>query len=253
MNEKEKPVADWQLERLAQGELGASAARDLDARLGPQLKERLAAIEASNQEILSRLPPETMSAAIRRRLPARKPRGRYLMLLFPLAAAAGIWTVAAPRFASVPSGDEIVTAKGATRLLAYRVQPGATPTRLTPEARVRSHDLVQLAYVAGPARFGMVVSIDGGGGVTQHLPVAGPAPANLAATGEVGLPHSYELDDAPGFERFFFITAPRTFSPAQVLEAARSLARNTDEARRKPLPLDPTLSQESLLLEKVHP
>jgi hypothetical protein len=251
MNDKEKPVADWQIERLAQGELGDPTARDLERRLGPGLNDRLAAIQASNDEILGRLPPEVVGAAIRRRLPTRPRRARYLMVLVPLAAAA-VWAVA-PRFAAVPRQDEIIIAKGATHLLAYRVPPGGKPARLGPDARVRSHDLVQLAYVAGAARFGMVVSIDGAGGVTQHLPVAGALPANLAGTGEVGLPHSYELDDAPGFERFFFITAARTFSPAQVLEAARALARTPEEARRKPLPIDPTLTQESLLLEKVHP
>jgi len=41
---------------------------------------------------------------------------------------------------------------------------------------VRAHDLLQLAYTAGAARFGMVVSIDGRGGVTQHLPLNGATP-----------------------------------------------------------------------------
>jgi hypothetical protein len=260
MDQPKKPVTDWQMERLALGELDQATARELELRLGEEgSRERLAELEASNRAILERLPPEMVGAAIRRRVPARRPmRGRLLMALIPVAATVGVWTFSAmPRHASLLDGpgDEIILAKGATRLLAYRaVSKGAAAIRLGPTSVARPHDVVQLAYTTGGAKFGMIISIDGRGVVTQHLPekqVAAPAP--LVATGEVRLPHSYELDDAPGFERFFFVTASQSFSPADVLAAARTLAQTPDEARAHPLPLDAPLSQQSLLLVKVQP
>jgi hypothetical protein len=125
MDRRDKPVTDWQLERLAQGELDEAAARELERKLGPEgTQERLAGLAASNQQILERLPPDVVGAAIRRRLQARRPaRARWLMALVPVAAAAGVWTLqAVPRQASVVETPESTRAKGATRLLAYRAR-----------------------------------------------------------------------------------------------------------------------------------
>lgn len=257
MDERGKPVSDWRLERLAQGELDEAGARDIEGKLGKEeTAARLERLAASNEEILRRLPPEVVGSVVRRRLQRRRPRrALWMMAVVPVAMAAGVWAMGfSPRLASgpaMPGGYEGV--KGDTRLLAYRaVAPGTRPTRLGQAAKVRPHDVLQLAYTAGAARFGTVLSVDGRGVVTQHLPVNAASAAPLAAGGETSLPRSYELDDAPGFERFFFITAAKPFSVPQVLDAARSLAREGD-ARRQALPLAPELSQQSLLLEKVQP
>ena len=50
-------MTEWQLERLAQGELDEARARQVLQQLGPEAQARLAGLEASNQEILGRLPP----------------------------------------------------------------------------------------------------------------------------------------------------------------------------------------------------
>jgi len=256
MEERGKPVSDWQLERLAQGELDPATAGDIERKLGKdQTRQRLSELEASNQAILARLPPQMVSATIRRRLEERRaPRGRMLMAaVLPFALAAGVWAVAvAPQVASGPELGEYIGVKGAAQLHAYRMRKDARPVRLKDAAPVRPHDTVQLAYTAGEARFGVVVSVDGRGVVTQHLPVNATAPAELAPGGETNLPRSYELDDAPGFERFFLVTAPKPFSVAEVLEAVRALAGAAD-APRKSLSLPAGLSQESLLLKKVQP
>lgn len=256
MSERGKPV-DWQLERLAQGELDPAQARALEERLGPeQTRERLAALEASNQEILAKLPPEVVAASIRRRQAegARSRRAPLLLMAFVPLAALGVWA-AVPRQASLMGeATEETRVKGAARLLVYRASGnGQQLTRLAESARVRPHDMIQLAYTAGEAKYGAVLSVDGRGVVTVHLPLAGDAPVALAATGEVRLPRSYELDDAPGFERFFLVSAPKPFSLSEVVDAARALARTPAEARSKRLGVNTGLSQESLLLEKARP
>jgi hypothetical protein len=54
----------------------------------------------------------------------------------------------------------------------------------------------------------VVLSIDGRGAVTWHLPPEYPGPAARLGSGvETTLPWSFELDDAPGFERFVMIVA----------------------------------------------
>jgi hypothetical protein len=239
---------DWRLERLAQGELDEEAARALERQLGTeQMKERLASLATSNREILDRLPPATVAASIRRRL--RPGRARWLMVVLPLAMAGAAVAVLAPR------PQESVRIKGASHLYAYRARAeGDRPARLAPGARVHPHDALQLAYTAGEARFGIVISVDGRGVVTQHLTATdGGAAPPLATGGETNLPRSYELDDAPDYERFFFVTAVQPFGVDQVVTAARTLARSAREARQQPLSLPPDLAQESLLLEKVKP
>jgi hypothetical protein len=256
MDEREKPVSDWRLERLAQGELDETARRDLEAKLGKEeLAAQLARLQASNQETLQRLPPEVVGASIRRRLQERRPRrAMWVMALVPVVMATGIWAMGYSRhLVSNPNDLEYVRAKGATHIYAYRAAaPGTRPVKLGPSARVRAHDVLQLAYTAGEARYGAVLSVDGNGVVTMHLPFNSADSVALAGTGETNLPQAYELDEAPGFERFFLVTAPKPFTLPPVLDAARALAR-AGLARNKSLDLAPGLSQESLLLEKVKP
>jgi hypothetical protein len=68
----------------------------------------------------------------------------------------------------------------------------------------------------------------------------------------VALPHAYELDDAPGFERFFLVTCARAFSVQPVLDAAHAVARGAT-ARTAPLALPSELEQSSVTLEKATP
>jgi hypothetical protein len=91
--------------------------------------------------------------------------------------------------------------------------------RLRAGTTVRQGDTLQVRYVAAGKRHGVVLSVDGRGGVTLHHPTsAGPSGA-LVPDGERVIPHAYELDDAPGFERFWFITADAPFTTTEVTDA----------------------------------
>lgn len=271
----ENKVSDWMIERLAQGELDPATARSVRARLAAELggegpvQARLAALADEDRATLQHLPPSLMVPKIRLRAdeapraPGKQPRGPRLIWLSPVAVAAMALLVyvgtKGPRAGSLstanPAGDEETTTKGATHLLAFRAPSlaGSTIEQLGAGASVRAHDLLQLAYTAGDARFGVVVSVDGGGGVTQHLPVTPGAAVPLSAAGAVRLPTSYELDESPGFERFFLVTSAQPFSTGAVMAAAQALARSPQAAQTRPLALPPGLSQESLLLKKVTP
>jgi len=64
------------------------------------------------------------------------------------------------------------------------------------------------------------------------------------------LPHAYALDDAPRFERFFFITANDPLDVRQTLAALRMLAHREDSATAG-LELPSGLRQWSLRLRKA--
>jgi hypothetical protein len=261
---KETQTPAWLIERLAQGELPAAAAEELRARLraeGRDPEEVLASLAASNRAVLEEMPKRVAAASIRARLEAsksaRRPRA-WLLALPTLAVAAAV----ALLVVRVPdgSGDGRIPPpydthdgtyngiKGPTRLVVYR---HGESRNLPYGARAARGDLLQLAYVSDRAGYGVVVSLDGAGGVTVHLPGSnGERAVPLTTARETRLPSSFELDDAPGFERFFLVTAPQPFAVAPIVEAARALA-GKPAAHDAALALPPQFAQNSFLVDKT--
>jgi hypothetical protein len=275
MNKTKTP--QWLLELAAQDELPKDEIRQLDARLaaeGRNLDGELAALRESNRGILARLPRDEMGAAIRSRAAARpvpkKPGFRLPLLVAPMvvagSVAAAVLMIHGPRFggsAKLPgllSAPEEIVVKGdvlaSPRLLVYRQKhgPGAPePERLADGAQAARGDVLQVAYDKSPDRlFGVLLSIDGAGRITQHWPEEGAlTSAPLTPVREVLLPSAYELDDAPGFERFVLVSAREAFPVAVVLDAARSSIARGAAGQSQPLPLGPGYGQASLLLHKT--
>ncbi|HVZ70871.1 MAG TPA: ActD-like protein [Polyangia bacterium] len=251
-----KTTPDWLLEKLALGELDATASADVRRSLADEGRDadaELAALARSNQEILAALPPARIGAAVRAR--ATAPTRRWLVIApVLLAGAAAVVLMARPAHdggAGKTVELEDTTIKGKTALNVYR-RAADNNERLEDGARAARGDLLQLAYsAADDAEFGALVSIDGRGHVTVHWPDGdAPAAARLSHKGAIKLPSAYELDDAPAFERFFFVTSGAPFDLAPVLDAARSLAARPDAARSGALALPAPLHQLSLTLDK---
>jgi hypothetical protein len=97
--------------------------------------------------------------------------------------------------------------------------------RLSPVSRVQPGDMLQVAYVAAGKRYGVVASIDATAAVTLHLPEEPGMAAALEQRGETALPHAFELDATPGFERFVFVASDSPFTTASVVDALRAEVR----------------------------
>ena len=262
-----RKTPDWLIERLALGELDPATAASVRKRLldeGRSPEAEVAALADSNRELLSAHAAPRLAAAIRERAkqrPSIEPWRRWWWLGAPLAvgAAAVLIIVARPIHTTTtttttgpaPATLEETGIKGSTALQLYR-HGRQGDERLADGAAAARGDLVQLAYRAGAgARFGALLSIDGAGQVTRHWPGASTDDAApLSTRGEVRLPAAYELDDAPGFERFFLVTADQPFPLSPVLDAARMLASRPAAARAASLPLSASFHQESLILNK---
>jgi hypothetical protein len=251
----------WLLERLAQGELDGEAAAAVRARLaaeGRSADDELAALARDDRETLAAHPAAAVAAEIRRRATLRRPVARRPFVLGAAFATAGALAIllagrqlptAARSGAPAP---ELTTIKGSgTRLYVYR-HAADGDRRLHDGERAEAGDLLQLAYATTDQGFGVFLSIDGAGTVTQHWPELGGARAlPLRVGGEVRIPSAYELDAAPAFERFFFVYAGQPFDVAPIIATARALAARTSASRRAPLPLPQGLGQISLTLEKT--
>lgn len=254
MSQRRDRVPDILLERLALGELppdqAASVAAALEAEPGGA--DRLAALRASNEDILRTFPPRVVAAEVDRRAASLGTRSRPIAAwvgAFAAAAAAAllVWLAwpAAVAPPDAPGLQDGVRLKGDPILFVHRKTQSGSEA-LESGATVHAGDRIQLSYLAEHATHGVIVSVDGRGAVTLHYPRGEDAPTTLDRRGSQSLPFSYELDDAPRFERFFFVTAHRPIDVAAVLDAVRAV--EGDPAR--PLNLAAGLRHSEVLLNK---
>ncbi|MCB9675933.1 MAG: ActD-like protein [Alphaproteobacteria bacterium] len=232
-------IPDLLLERYALGELDEARRAEIAARIAedPETASRLAAIGESNGAVLKAMPPRVFAAAVdeRARLAAPEARGFRWGLVAPLLVAAVAVLVAIPVVTQVPGpGLEVTRAKGDAMVFVHRQGKGE-PEALRDGAKAGEGDVLQLSYTASGAEFGAILSVDGRGTVTWHLPQNGRRAVRLQPGAGVPLDHSYELDDAPGFERFVLVTGPADFDLQDVEDAAAEWAGHGN------LRLDPPL------------
>lgn len=268
MTRGDATIPDLMLERYLLGELPASDSASVAARASadPEVRARLAALMQSDREIRAEHPDDWWGPALleraRRRSPARVRAGgarpRWIAAM-GLAAALVVAVVLAPVYperadegtsdSGAPSHPDRIKGDVGTLVLYRKAE--SSGELLTDGDPARRGDLIRVAYRLASPRFGVIVSIDGRGVVTRHLPVTGEAAIALEAGPTRPLDQAYELDDAPLWERFYLITAETTFDVQTVLEAARTAAVKTGAEAPATLPLRPGFEQASFLLRKV--
>lgn len=146
-----------------------------------------------------------------------------------------------------PSGEPGVRLKGLGPALSLFRKTAQGSEALADGDVAHEGDVIRIGYRAFGRRYGVIVSLDGRGAVTRHFPERGAAAAALEPSEVVLLAHAYRLDDAPAWERFFFVTADAPFDVATVEDAARQAAGRTAPAS---LPLPGALGQTAFLLTK---
>ena len=252
---KHHEVPEILIEQYALGELSPEKAREIEQ--SPSFAERIARIEQSNAEILAQYPPDQFVARIRNQVAAeqareadrtaprqawKRPVVRWLTVALPGAAVivAGVF-IAVQGFvgsgfgASGSNVDDVVRLKGSVpELSVYRLVEGpdtrdAEAEKLFDGALARAGDRLQLEYNAGDREYGAIISVDGRGGVYPHFPVALSSEPKLVVGRDQRLPFGYQLDDAPRFEHFYFITSRETFSVQQLIQTVRSQADRITE------------------------
>lgn len=238
---KNKTIPDLYLEQALLDELPDEKRELVD---NEESVRRLKELEESNRRILEMYDPGEMAAKIIEGLDDdfdEEPReGRVIKGFFlqhragVLLAAAAVALIAGvspflfrqqPAVAPSVPGTEITRIKGLEpELSVYRKQEG-TVEQLDRGSVARERDLLQISYNAAGKPFGTIFSIDGRGVVTLHYPSDTGGSLVLKRDGEVPLESAYQLDDAPFFERFFFVASDSTFSISTVLSAADVMAK----------------------------
>jgi hypothetical protein len=244
MSHEQKRVSPLLLERYLTGDVSAEERRSLERAIAED-GDTAAAIEklrGSDREIREQYPAKPMVEAIMAR--AKRKHVSRRIRAFPAAApliaalagiAAAIVLVAIPLLSGGTSGaveHDRIKGNGdlptATELRAYlKTDPGAA---LGDQALLGAGNTIQLAYAIGlddadtTDRYGLIFSIDGRGAVSLHYPYSLAGNTRLAAGKQTLLDEAYTLDDAPGYEAFFFVVADSPPDVGAMLRDAEKLA-----------------------------
>ena len=236
-------IPDWKLEKYLTGDLPAEEMREIrEMEAADEIfANRVKMLREDNAAILKRLPFEKLSEKIAA-MPGRSNAGAGNMVrvnfkLVKFAAAAAlvlaVMTVAVFSQRSLSeqggtvlvtaantqvmevamadaSGDDGVRIKGLSARMEVWKKTGDSAVQMENLGEAREGDEIQLRYAVAEKCFGLLFSMDGNGTITMHM-----GHGNRAVELEPGkmttLPFAYKLDNAPKFEKFFFLTSKNEF------------------------------------------
>jgi hypothetical protein len=265
----EDKIPDLIIEKLLLDELPDDFSESKKQALleNPYVIKRMEELKRSNEEILNTYPAGKTVENIKLRLKnesnvirfdnQERKRKNFSKFLYTLSAAAVLMAALAFTYIFnnqfVPGNTaETTRIKGSTELRIYKKLNDDT-VKLTDNSTVHENDRLQLRYIAVEKEYGMIFSIDGNGYITIHYPenILANNSAKLDNSGkEVYIANSYLLDDAPEFERFFFITSDTEFTEELVRESAEKLFSEPDKGINDKLDLPDDFEQHSILLKK---
>lgn len=195
-----EPTA-YELERMALGELPTP----------PEHADAVAKLRTSNAEILAQYAPRDVVPKIEAATPARSPM-RWVpaaaLALVAIAIVVFAWPGNMPDRAPqrlVPGTDGAERIKGpALRLQVWRMT-GRDQQLLEDGDTVSAGDLVQAKFGTSTTGYGTVFTVDGRKKVTLLHPTAPDGETRIEPGALRPTSFAYELDDAPDFERVFFV------------------------------------------------
>ena len=267
MSETPNTIPEYILEKYVLGELTPERMIQITelVRKDPVIAARIESIKISNQQILNQYPADEFAASVKRRYRmlsvadeirvAEKKRPRRFFVLAPVLSAALVLIA----FLVLPGDDTGIVQTHESEYIGIK---GLEPTlwifrRTDDDAELLNNDsvyvspgdILQIGYTAAGHEYGVIVSIDGAGAATLHYPSYTYESPRLDQDGRQQCPYSYELDDAPAFERFFFVTSDKPIDVSGIIEAAKVLGK-TDGADSLGLDLPETMKQTSIILRK---
>ena len=236
-------IPDWKLERYLTGDLPESEMREIREMEATDeiFAGRVKMLREDNRAILKKMPFERLSEKMEARElgSGRGTNGAGNVVSFKfvkIAAAAAL--VLAVVSVALFSQREIVPAQssdgaqvmdvamvdaatandevGDTRIKGLNARmevwkkTGDSAVQMSNLDEAREGDEIQLRYAVPEKCFGMLFSLDGNGTLTMHMGDGSQAIA-LEPGKMTTLPFAYKLDNAPKFEKFFFVTSREAF------------------------------------------
>ena len=239
-------IPDWKLERFLTGDLPESEMREIREleATDAMLAQRIKLLREDNKAILNKLPFEAIADRIAEvkdiadAAEAKKVASSFRFLKF---ASAAVLVLAVALVALMTQRETVVTGgnvaggdvaqarnaqntqvalaetpsdtriKGLDARMEVWKKTEAGIVQLQDLDEVREGDEIQLRYAVPEKCYGLLFSMDGNGALTLHMG-DGEKAVELAPGKMNSLPFAYKLDDAPYFEKFFFVTSPKEFA-----------------------------------------
>ncbi len=236
-------IPDWKLERYMTGDLPESDMREIREMEATDeiFANRVKMLREDSKAILRKLPYDRLAERLDS-LPGHgiygngKPTGFAIVKIAAAAAlvlAVMMVAVLNQRSISQENGtvlannangaenaqvmevamadqDDGVRIKGLSARMEVWKKTGDSAVQMENLGEAREGDEIQLRYAVAEKCYGLLFSMDGNGTITMHM-----GHENRAVELEPGkmttLPFAYKLDDAPKFEKFFFLTSKDEF------------------------------------------
>ena len=262
-----KRIKPCELERYLLGELSPSKIGEIDrlVKEDPAIRKEIDLLKKTNAEILEQNTLDAMLPGILKRYEENRHQARirekaspisFKRLLYGtpvLAAALILMFVVFLRDGTAPGQNRIKGEESLdfskTQILIYRENRGEVEL-LKNGDKTKAGDLIQLGYIPARKIYGVIFSIDGNGVITLHYPESEGGSTILNLEKKNLLSSAYELDNAPDFERFFFVTAMNEIDVLSVINQAEALALLPASAKNANLDLPESYQQFSILLKK---
>ena len=249
MNES---YSNIKLEQYVLNELSADEARTLEraAQKDETLKKRIEEIRISNTEIHALVDESEALREVQYRIKNNEIRREQeknnqkqhknstwtrLAYVMPVFAIVAVSTFMIKENPSVTSSspfevtEDGVRFKGLEPHINIYQQTESGAKLVNHNAVLHEGDSLQLSYIAAGQNFGAIFSIDGRNVVTQHFPLDDQASVKLHNSGELMMERSYQLDDAPKYEHFFFVTSNSPFDLQEVINLAKNETADKQE------------------------
>jgi hypothetical protein len=262
-------IPDWKLERYALGELAPAEMESIAEAVAQStdLAAKLENLKIDSTQYLQNNDPaaaaKRIKAMVSARQDAHKAPVRTFALWKPLASLAALalavtvgtsvmtaekQSVAPVQVASIDLPDNGTRVKGLQNRIELWQKEADSIAMILDGAKVQKGDLLQIRTQVAAKCFAAVLSLDGRGNWTTHLPESGSAAVNAEPSTSGFLPFSYELDDAPRYEVFWLVTSKAAFSVDSLVQSLRAL---TGSPMPPPvLPLDKRFTQTRIMVRK---
>jgi len=266
----EKKVSNINLERFLIGELPYHEMEEIRkmAETDNTLKKRIIEIQKSNSDLFKKYNSTDIARQIEIRYKNsiiqksnnKKDKVKQLfsqksMYLFPLAASVALMMIfVSPALLTQAehqnyAQENTLRFKGERSKLYIYIQRKDSIELLSADSVVYAGDRLQVAFFSD-AKYGMIFSIDGSGSVTLHYPREEQIFSEIPANNKIKLPYSYELDAAPGFEKFFFLTSEKEIHVAKILKKAYQFAKDPELVFKDNITTDESIFQTTVRLIK---
>lgn len=255
-----KRISDIKLERYLLDELSQDEKQQVEEQLQTDelLQRRLEELQKSNEELLQKYSPEEFLQGIRNKQniknaqtseAEKKEVAQGNAIPFPIFKNMSFGSIAAVLLVLMLPAVVVVSnygGDGTEEDIQYAVRTkgthnpdlfiykksGDSALLLDDSTLVYQGDRLQLKYKAPEEAFGFIFSVDGRGVLTRHLPLQGSMSSVLEPKSLTTLEYAYELDDAPQWEKFFFVSSADAFRLEEVIQNAKIMFQTGDSVLR---------------------